>query len=402
MISILQEKFNRLSWMMNERLKRHWAACEALALGRGGISAVSKATGLSRNTIRKGIREIQSVMPHLADEAEVTRVRRSGGGRRPLSEKDKTLTKDLEKLLEATTRGDPERTLLWTCRSTRNLAEELAKKRHDVSHMTVARMVRDMGYSLQANRKTEEGKQHPDRDAQFQFIAKKVRSFQRRQQPAISIDAKKREIIGNFKNSGREWRPKGNPRRVRVHDFPEKKLGAGIPYGVYDLTRDEGWVSVGIDHNTAEFAVATIRRWWRKMGRRVYPQARELLITADAGGSNGYRSRLWKLCLQQLADDTGLKILVCHFPPGTSKWNKIEHRMFCHIAENWRGQPLYSRSVIVNLIGNTKTRTGLKIQAELDEHEYAKGIEVSDEDFSTINFKKGRFHGDWNYSIRPR
>jgi len=402
MLATVQEKFDRLSSMMSEKLRRHWAACEAMAMGRGGISAVAQETGLSRTTIRKGIREVSEEMPHLVEEIAGQRIRRPGGGRRRWTEKDKTLQSDLERLVESTTRGDPASPLLWTCKSTRRLAEELAGQRHPVSHMTVARMLADMGYSLQANRKTKEGSHHPDRDTQFQHISEKVRAFQRRGQPVISIDTKKKEIVGNFKNGGREWGPKGSPRQVRVHDFRDKDLGIAIPYGVYDVTQNEGWVGVGIDHDTAQFAVATIRRWWRKMGSRVYPKARQLLITADAGGSNGSRLRLWKLSVQQFADDLGLKITVCHFPPGTSKWNKIEHRMFCHITENWRAQPLISRAVIINLIGHTRTRQGLRISAELDENRYEKGIKVSDKELAAIKIRKDPFHGDWNYTICPR
>jgi transposase len=400
MIAVMQEKFDRLSCMMNEKLKRHWAACEAMAMGRGGISAVAKATGISPNTIRKGIREIQTEIPHLAEEME-HRVRQPGGGRRRLSEKDESLIQDLEKLLESTTRGDPMSPLLWTCKSTRKLAEELQKQGHQVSHMTVDRLLGEMDYSLQGNRKTKEGKQHPDRDAQFQFIAKQVRRFQRRRQPVISVDTKKKELVGDFKKAGREWRKKGDPEKVRVHDFRDKELGVAIPYGVYDMTRNQGWVNVGIDHDTAQFAVSTIRSWWSRMGRKVYPDATELLITADGGGSNGHRSRLWKVCIQRLADQTGLHISVCHFPPGTSKWNKIEHRMFCHITENWRGKPLLSRAVVVNLIGNTTTRKGLQIHAELDEGTYETGIKVSDEEMARLNIRKNKFHGDWNYTISP-
>jgi hypothetical protein len=399
-MGIVQEKFHRLSQEMDEKLKRHWAACEALAIGRGGISTVSKATGLSRNTIRRGIREIQVEMPQLMEEIE-QRVRRPGGGRRRLSEQDPSLQRDLEELLQSDTRGEPSSPLLWTSKSTRKLAEELQKEGHQVSRMTVDRMLNDMDYSLQANRKTLEGKQHPDRDAQFHFIAKKVRSFQRRGQPVISVDSKKREILGNLKNPGRAWRKKGEPEEVSVHDFRDDERGVAIPYGCYDLTRNEGWVNVGVDHNTAEFAASTVRHWWYKMGRPVYPKAKDLLITADAGGSNGYRIRLWKLCLQHLADETGLNIVVTHFPPGTSKWNKIEHRLFCHITENWRGRPLVSRAVVVNLIGKATTREGLRICAELDESHYEKGIEVSDDEYATVNLRPDKFHGEWNYTIRP-
>lgn len=398
--SVVQQKYDVLSYCMNERLKRHWAACEALALGRGGISVVAQATGMSRNTIRKGIREVQNEFPVLSDEIE--RVRRPGGGRPRLSRTDPSLVDALEKLVDPATRGDPMCPLLWTSKSTRNLADELRRTGHDVSHVTVAKLLKELGYSLQANRKTEEGKSHPDRDAQFRFINKRVKSFQRRKQPVISVDTKKRELVGDFKNSGREWRPKGDPERVRTHDFRDKDLGVAIPYGVYDMTQNDGWVNVGIDHDTSQFAVESIKRWWRRMGVRTYSAATELLITADGGGSNGSRTRLWKLCLQQLADETGLTISICHFPPGTSKWNKIEHRMFCHITENWRGQPLTSRAVIVNLIGNTTTRQGLRVKAALDKNSYDKGIKVSASEFNSINMTTHKFHGDWNYTIGPR
>ena len=398
----VQEKYERLSQMMNERLKRRWAACEALAIGRGGISAVSEATRMSRTTIRKGILEIQKEFPDLAEDVASQRCRCDGGGRRPLHETDESLLGDLEKLVEPATRGDPSSPLLWTSKSTRKLAAELARMGHQVSHMTVGRLLKQLGYSLQANRKMREGADHPDRDAQFLHINKKVRSFQRRKQPVISVDTKKRELVGDFKNGGREWRPQGSPQPVRTHDFRDKELGVAIPYGVYDVTQNEGWVNVGIDRDTSEFAVESIRRWWRRMGSRVYPNAKELLITADGGGSNGSRRRLWKLCLQGLADELDLAITVCHFPPGTSKWNKIEHRMFCHITENWRGQPLVSRAVIVKLIGSTRTREGLSVKAALDRHVYKKGIHVSDDQLATVRLSRDKFHGDWNYAIHPR
>ena len=400
MASVVAEKYVRLSSMMNEKLKRRWAACEAMSLGRGGISAVAQATGISRTTIRKGIQEIEQEYPELSEEVG-SRIRRPGGGRRSLTEGDRNLQSDLKKLVEPATRGSPTSPLLWTSKSTRKLAKELQQLGHEVSYRTVARMLHDLGYSLQANRKTREGKQHPDRNAQFEHINRKVRGFQRRGQPVISVDAKKRELIGDFKNRGREWRPKGCPEPVRTHDFKDETLGIAIPYGVYDQTQDTGWVSVGIDANTAEFAVESIRRWWRRMGSRAYSQATSLLITADAGSSNGYRSRLWKLCIQQLADDLGLEISVCHFPPGTSKWNKIEHRMFCHITENWRGRPLVSRAVIVNLIANTTTDTGLTIKAQLDKNSYERGIKVSDEELAAVKIKRDKFHGDWNYTVHP-
>jgi hypothetical protein len=398
--AIVQMKYNKLGSMMDERLKRHWAACEALALGYGGISAVSRATGLSRTTIRQGIAEVNQEMPQLTQEIK-DRIRRPGGGRRSLVETDTTLRSDLETLIADSTRGDPVSPLQWTCKSTRVLAAELQKQGHQVSHMTVARLLHEMNYSLRGNRKTEEGKQSPDRDAQFRFINKHVRSFQRRGQPVISIDAKKRENLGNFKNSGQEWRPPGKPRRVRTHDFRIESLGSAIPFGVFDIAQNEGWVSVGVDHNTAEFAAASILRWWREMGRSVYPNADSLLVTADSGGSNGVRSRLWKVCLQELANQTGLKITVCHFPPGASKWNFIEHRLFSHITKNWRGHPLESRAIVVNLIAHTTTTTGLHVEASLDAGTYPLGIKVSNDELHSVNITRDAFHGEWNYTIKP-
>jgi len=402
MIATVQGKYATLSHLMNERLKRRWAGCEALASGRGGISAVARATGMSPNTIKRGIREIEVEMPDLIGSLQrPERQRQPGGGRPRLAETDRTLIRDLKRLLEPVTRGDPMSHLLWTSKSTRHLAGELQRHGHRVSHMTVARLLSELDYRLQVNRKTREGTSHPDRDAQFHYINRQVRAFQRRGQPTVSVDTKKRELVGDFKNVGREWRPQGQPQEVRIHDFRDAELGVAIPYGVYDLGRNDGWVSIGIDHDTAEFAVATIRSWWGRMGRRAYPRAQELLITADAGGSNGSRSRLWKLCLQQLADETGLTITTCHFPPGTSKWNKIEHRMFCHITENWRGRPLVSHAVIVNLIGHTRTDTGLQIQARLDRRSYENGVKVPEDAFATINLSALPFHGDWNYKINP-
>lgn len=405
MVATLRDKYDTLVPMMNERMRRRWAACEAMAMGRGGISAVSRETGLSRNTILRGMREIEAEMPKLADaigRQDQERIRQPGGGRRRRTDEDSTLLKDLRKLLEPVTRGDPMSHLLWTSKSTRKLATELEAKGHEVSHSTIAHLLADLGYSLQSTRKTREGDQHPERDAQFQHINRQIRALQRQGQPVISVDTKKRELVGNFKNAGREWHRQGQPEEVRIHDFRDKELGVAIPYGVYDLRQNDGWVSVGIDHDTAEFAVASIRRWWQRMGRRVYPGAKELLITADSGGSNGSRTRLWKLCLQELADETGLEISVCHFPPGTSKWNKIEHRMFCHITENWRGRPLVSQAVIVNLIGHTTTRKGLRIKAALDTRTYEQGVKVSDEKMATVNITRSKFQGDWNYKISPR
>ena len=382
---------------MDERVTRRWAAAEAHALGWGGASAVAKATGLSRTTIRSGLAELH----HPRAEPPTERTRRPGAGRPRLADRDPKLLDDLHTLLEPDTRGDPEAPLLWTSKSTRHLAEALVALGHDISHDSVGRLLEEIGYRLQANRKTEEGSDHPDRDAQFGYINRCIRRFQKRHQPVVSVDAKKRELVGNYRNPGREWRPEGTPQRVRTHDFRDKELGVVIPYGVYDLTRNDGWVSVGIDHNTAEFATESVRRWWERMGSLAYPDADELLLTADGGGSNGSRARLWKLKVQRLADRLGLRISVCHFPPGTSKWNRVEHRMFCHITENWRGRPLVSRAVIVNSIGRVRTREGLRIEAELDTNSYPKGIKVSDEEMAGLNLQRAKFHGDWNYTILP-
>lgn len=403
-IAAIRNKYQALRLVMDENVRRRWAACEAMAIGWGGITAVAEATGLSRPTIRAGLAEVHGGVPHdeEVDQPAAHRVRREGGGRRRVTENDRTLLKDLQALLESSTRGDPQSPLLWTSKSTRHLADALVQQGHHVSHDTVARLLDNLNYSLQANRKTKEGSAHPARDAQFEHINTQVRAFQKRGQPVVSVDTKKKELIGDFKNAGREWPPQGQPVQVRSKDFIDKRLGKGIPYGVYDLTANNGWVSVGIDHDTAQFATESLRRWWQQMGSRVYPKAKELLVTADAGGSNGYRIRLWKAALQELADAIGLRISVCHFPPGTSKWNKIEHRMFCHITENWRGKPLVSRAVIVNLIGNTKTRTGLTIKAALDENMYPTGLKVSDAELAAIRIKRDKFHGDWNYTILPR
>jgi hypothetical protein len=396
-VSLLRQKYQALAPLMDERVLRRWAATEAQALGWGGTAAVAEATGLSRTTIRSGIAQLHSPRPEPSPE----RVRRPGGGRPRLTDRDPRLLDDLDRLLQPATLGDPMAPLLWTSKSTRNLADALVALGHEISHDSVGRALEDIGYRLQANRKTEDGDDHPDRDAQFEYINRCVRRFQRRHQPVVSVDAKKRELVGNYRNPGREWRPEGSPPRVRTHDFRDKELGVAIPYGVYDLTHNDGWVSVGIDHNTAEFATESVRRWWERMGSLAYPAADELLMTADGGGSNGSRARLWKLMLQRLADRLGLRITVCHFPPGTSKWNKIEHRMFCHITENWRGRPLLSRAVIVNLIGHARTSEGLRIRSELDENSYPKGIKVSDEELAGVRLRKAKFHGDWNYTIVP-
>lgn len=391
----IQRKFEALSPALDERSRRLWVATEAKSLGRGGIALVARATGVSRSTITRGIRELES--GHVVDPGQV---RRAGAGRKPKEEADPTLVADLEGLLEASVAGDPQSPLRWTSKSVRKLARQLSTMGHEVSHTVVAEVLRAAGYSLQGNRKAKEGLSHPDRNAQFEFINRRVRAHQRRRQPVISVDTKKKELVGDFKNGGREWRPEGFPERVRVHDFKIPELGKAVPYGVYDLTRNAGWVSVGIDHDTASFAVQSIRRWWQTMGRRAYPNASSLLITADAGGSNGPRNRLWKWELQRFADSAGLNINVCHFPPGTSKWNKIEHRMFSYITINWRGKPLTSLAVIVSLIAGTKTRQGLRIRCELDERTYPKGRVVTDEELASVDLRRDAFHGDWNYAIR--
>jgi hypothetical protein len=402
MTQAIEAKFATLEPLLDERARRLWAAVEARAIGRGGIVRVAQATGLSRGTIRAGLRELDAPASIEETRSPAGRLRRPGGGRKPLVDHDPDLLRDLEALVDPVTRGDPMSPLRWTCKSAAKLAEGLQSRGHAVSERTVNRLLHHLGYSLQANRKTIEGRQHPDRDAQFQHINRRVKAFQRQWQPVVSVDTKKKELVGPYRNGGREWQPKGEPEEVKVHDFIDKDLGKAIPYGVYDLAADAGWVSVGVDHDTAEFAVESLRRWWRNMGNRVYPRAKRLLITADGGGSNGSRCRLWKVELQGLADETGLSVSVCHFPPGTSKWNKIEHRMFCHITENWRGRPLVSREVVVNLIGSTKTKTGLEIRAELDGGSYPVGREVTEQQMEGLSIKREKFHGEWNYTIRPR
>jgi transposase len=396
----IQQKYDLLKGILDERGRRLWAAIEAELLGRGGVATVARATGLSRNTIYQGQGELAE--RQLRGWSYPKGVRKPGGGRKPLTDKNPALLESLERLVEPTTRGDPESPLRWTCKSTRQLAEALEQQGHPVGRQKVSELLAHLGYSLQANRKTREGSEHTDRDAQFEFINRQVREHQSRGQPVISVDTKKKELIGDFKNRGQEWRPKGRPQEVRTHDFVDRELGKVNPYGVYDQTANAGWVSVGTDHDTAEFAVESIRRWWLKMGCQRYPQAQQLLITADGGGSNGYRVRLWKVALQTLADTTGLTIRVSHFPPGTSKWNKIEHRMFSYISLNWRGKPLISHEIIVNLIGNTTTRNGLTIQAELDTGAYPTGMKVSDEDLGKVNLTPAAFHGEWNYTIAPK
>ena len=396
-IETLRKKFERVSEVLDERGRRVWAAAEAEALGYGGQSIVAKATGLARTTLyREGLRQVSDQGSYPQE-----RIRNMGGGRKKLTEREPMLLSALEALVEPTTRGDPENPLRWTCLSTRQLAAALQKQGYLISRQTVATLLEELGYSLQGNQKTKEGSSHPDRDAQFRYIHGRVEEFQGRGQPVVSVDTKKKELVGDFKNGGKEWRPAGNPEPVRVYDFVDKALGKANPYGVYDPVANVGWVSVGVDHDTAEFAVETLRRWWDKMGRLRYPTATELLVNADGGGSNGTRVRLWKVALQRLADETGLRITVCHFPPGTSKWNKIEHRMFSYISMNWRGKPLISHEVIVNLIAGTTTHTGLKIEAEIDTNLYPKGLRVTDEELEKINIQKDNFHGEWNYTIIP-
>lgn len=399
LVARIRRKYRSLRSGLDERMRRHWAAAEARDLGWGGVSAVSEATGLSRMTITKGLRELKQ--PARVRAAEAGRVRRPGAGRKPVTEHDPELEAALDTLIDPLTRGDPESPLRWTCKSTYRLAEELTRQGHPVSPRTVATLLHAAHYSLQANRKTREGASHPDRNAQFEYINERVLTFQDRGHPAISVDTKKKELVGDFKNAGKTWRPRGEPEAVRVHDFKDDELGKAIPHGVYDLLNDQGWVSVGIDHDTAEFACNSIRRWWTQMGHRRFPRARKLLITADAGGSNNPRSRLWRLSLQGLADSLGLPVTVCHFPPGTSKWNKIEHRLFSFIASNWRGQPLVDLQTIVELIASTSTRSGLVVRAALDRKRYNTNVKVSDDQLASVRIKPHEFHGDWNYTISP-
>jgi hypothetical protein len=385
---------------MDERMRRQWAATEANAFGRGGLHTVSAAIRMSPNTIRKGMHEL-TAREEQPGEAIATRLRKPGGGRKRSDKNDPELLKELRNLVDPMTRGDPMSPLRWTCLSTSNLADALTHKGHPVSPRTVGRLLNEDGYSLQSNRKTKEGKSHPDRNAQFEYLNAKVKKFLRSGQPVISVDTKKKELVGEFRNVGKEWRPKGEPDTVLVHDFIDKDLGKVIPYGVFDLSENKGWVSVGIDHDTAYFAAEAIRRWWKKMGVKRYRAARALLITADGGGSNGSRCRLWKVALQELANQLGIPVHICHFPPGTSKWNKIEHRMFSHITQNWRGRPLVSHEVIIQLIANTTTSDGLKIRAELDSGSYPTGLTVTDEELAALNIKRAKFHGDWNYALLP-
>jgi hypothetical protein len=393
----VRRKYLMLSGALNERTRRLWAAAEAKGIGWGGQRLVAEATGLSRPRIVRGLRELEQ-----ESTIGVDRVRRPGGGDKRLADKDPTLLADLDALVDPMTCGDPMSPLRWTCKSTRRLAAELQVQGHKVSSQTVGELLKEQGYSLQSNLKTREGTSHPDRNAQFDHINALTKTFSRQSQPVISVDTKKKELVGDYKNAGREWRPAGSPEAVQMHDFPDPRVGKAIPYGVYDINGNEGWVNVGVDHDTPDFAVQAIRTWWKQMGSRRYPDATDLMITADSGGSNSAKARGWKMALQQLADETGVRITVCHFPPGTSKWNKIEHRMFCHITRNWRGRPLLTHDVIVSLIANTTTPTGLTIRAKLDKRSYPLGVEFTKAEFGSLNLKLASFHGNWNYVIAPR
>ncbi len=393
----IRDKFINLAGSLDERGRRHWAAVEARSLGRGGIAAVVQATGISDRTIRTGIQELES--GHLPPPG---RQRRAGAGRHARKQEQPSLVAALDKLISPTSRGEPTNPLRWTCKSTRQLAAELQSQGFAVGPSTVRGLLVEMGYSLQANRKKRESQQHPDRNAQFEYIHARVKARKRRGEPALSVDTKKKETLGNKSNRGREYEPKGQPRYTDTHDFPDKTKGKAVPYGVYDIHRNQAFVSVGVSHDTAEFAVAALRLWWQKLGQQAYPSSKRLLITADSGGSNRSRNRLWKLELQGFADETGLIVEVCHYPPGTSKWNKIEHRLFCHITRNWRGVPLETVEVVVSSIGNTSTASGLEVHAWLDETTYAKGIKVSDQALAECVIKRHAFHGEWNYEIHPR
>ena len=401
-INVIRGKYETLKVELDERGRRIWAAVEANVLGHGGVALVAKATGISVRTIKAGRKELKECLENEQELPDKRRVRRKGGGRKPLLERDSEILSLLKELVDPTSRGDPMSPLRWTCKSTRKLARELTERGHTISHTKVGELLDGLGFSLQSTRKRMEDKTHPDRNARFEFINDKVKDFQKRNQPVVSVDAKKKELIGRFSNTGREYQPKGEPEETETYDFPSLSDGKGIPCGVYDMTNNHGWVSVGTDHDTAQFAVHTIRQWWRQMGRDLYPHSKELLITADGGGSNGSRIRLWKYELQRFVDETQLVVSVCHFPPGTSKWNKIEHRMFSHITKNWRGKPLVSHEVIVNLISNITTEAGLEIQAALDPGKYPTGIKVSNEDMAMLRLEKNKFHGEWNYTFHAR
>jgi hypothetical protein len=398
LVEIVEEKYGIVGEVLDERGRRLWAAAEAKYLPHGGVSIVSKATGMSRTTIHAGMKELE------AEERRsipVGRSRKPGGGRKSVTHHAPDILEALDKLVEPTTRGDPQSPLRWTCKSTRQLAAELQRQGYQIGDRKVADLLSQMRYSLQANVKTLEGNQHPDRNAQFEYINQQTIAFQSRRQPVISVDTKKKELVGDFSNSGREWRPQGEPEKTRVHDFEDKELGKAIPYGIYDLHDNSGWVSVGTDHDTSDFAIDSILSWWKQMGRKIHSDASELLIMADGGGSNSSRSRLWKIGVQRLANTTGLNIQVCHFPPGTSKWNKIEHRMFSFITQNWRGQPLVSHETIVNLIANTTTQAGLRIKAKLNSKKYPVGITVEASAMDKVQLRPATFHGEWNYSVVP-
>jgi transposase len=389
-------KYAVVAPVLNERARRLWAAAEARAIGYGGDALVSAATGLARETIRSGRREIERGL------AITDRVRRAGAGRPGIEKAQPGVMKALEQLVDPLTRGDPTSPLRWTCKSRAKLAATLSSTGWEVSSTTVGRLLRELGYSLQSVRKSREGASHPDRNEQFEHINATATSFLRRKQPVISVDTKKKELVGDFKNGGREWQPGALPEKALVHDFPGDAIGKAIPYGIYDMARNEAWVSVGRDHDTPKFAVASIRQWWRMMGKKAYPDADHLFITADAGGSNGYRARQWKLELQHFADETGLRIRVSHFPPGTSKWNKIEHRLFCHITQNWRGKPLRTFEAIVDLIGNTRTAAGLRVRAKLDPRKYKTGVAITKAEMRDLDLRPHKFHGEWNYQLQPR
>jgi hypothetical protein len=396
LLAHLQRKLAPLWPLLDERTRRLTAASEARALGHGGVSQVSRACGLSRKAIAKGMREIEAGTP-----LPPGRIRRSGAGRKKILARDPGLMGALDRLIDPETRGDPESPLRWICKSTRTLAAQLTRQKHPLSYVKVAQILKGQGYSLQSNRKTEEGEDHPDRDAQFRHINAQVKRALAQGTPVISVDTKKKELLGNYDNAGQQWLPAKKPLKVNGHDFPGPDVPRAYPYGIYDLERNTGFVNVGTNHDTGAFAVASIRGWWRAEGRNLYPKTRDLLITADGGGSNGWRLRLWKLELQKLADETGLAIAVCHFPPGTSKWNKIEHRLFSFISSNWRGEPLRDYETIVRLIARTTTAKGLKVTCRLDRRKYPTGRKVTDEEMERVNLERSKFHGDWNYTIRP-
>ncbi len=394
----LKEKFEILLPLLNEKQRRIALACEARYIGYGGIKQVVMASGFSKPTIINAIKEIKTN----ADIIDTKTIRKAGGGRKPIVEKDPELLVDLDNLISPETRGDPMSPLRWCCKSTRNIEKALKDKGHKISYRVIGEILKNMGYSLQSNRKTDEGKQHPDRDEQFHYINDTVKAYIKQGQPVISVDCKKKELIGNYKNIGSEWQPEGNPEKVKVYDFVDKEKGKAAPYGIFDIKNNEGWVNVGISSDTAQFAVNSIRTWWNNMGQESYPNVKQILITADGGGSNGSRNRLWKKELQSYANETGLEVTVCHLPPGTSKWNKIEHRLFSYISMNWRGKPLISIEVIVNLIASTKTKEGLRVKTSIDKRSYQTGIKVTDKEFNEINIEKNEFHGEWNYKIKPK